>query len=454
MTTNTAQSVQPQAIPTFPGSPLVGSATALMKDPMSILTRATLDYFPVVRLVLPGAADAYVPSDARIVEHMLVGNVKNYDKRARGFEMLRKIVGEGLVTSAGDFWKRQRRIAQPAFHKERIARFGEAMVRASMDLVDGWKTGKPLDLAEAFNRVTLRLVGETLLSADITATTDATRDAMAVALEHLVRRSLNPFSLPEWVPTRENFAFKKALATLDDIVFTVIKDRRAGKLTSHDLLAMLMEARDPETGEGMTDGQLRDEVMTIMLAGHETTASALAWTAVLLGQNPQVEARLVQELDSVLGGRAPTIDDVSKLQYTGMVFKEAMRLYPPVWSIGRRVVEEDLVQGVLFPKDSHIFLCPYALHRHPKYWKDPEVFEPMRWAPEAPQPEKGTYLPFNIGQRKCIGDVFATIEAQLILAIIYSRTKVELVPGHPIEPHALLTLRPKHGVMVTTTPRS
>ncbi len=453
MASATAGSAPSQTVvPTFPGSPLIGAANLLMKDPLSTLSRATLDYFPAVKLVLPGAADAYVPSDAKIVEHVLITNVKNYDKRTRGFEMLRTIVGNGLVTSAGEFWKRQRRIAQPAFHRERIATFGAAMVKAGMDMVDGWAHDAPFDLADEYMRVTLQLVGETLISGDLASSASKSREAITVALEHLLRRSLNPFSMPEWVPTPNNLAFKNALAHLDGIVLGVISDRRAGKAAPHDLLAMLMEARDPETGEAMTDGQLRDEVMTILLAGHETTAVALSWTSALLAQHPRVEEKLVAELDAVLEGRTPSLEDVPKLQYTGMVFKEGMRLFPPVWSIGRRVVETEVVEGVLFPKDSHVFLCPYGMHRHPKYWKNPEAFEPERWA-DGVEPVKGTYLPFNIGQRKCIGDVFATIEAQLLLAVIFSRKKLTLVPGHSLEPQALLTLRPKHGVKVTAAPR-
>jgi cytochrome P450 len=436
----------------MPGQPLLGSLRALQRDPFAVLTEATLSFSPWVRLKVPGS-DIYVPGDAAVFEHILVTNVRNFDKQLRSYQMLRNIVGVGLVTSDGDFWKRQRRTAQPAFHRERIAAFGEVMSRASSEMVDAFVLGKPFDVAAAFNHVALKLVGETILSNDVTTSASRVEPAMRVALEHLVRRSLDPLSAPEWVPTRKNRAFRAAIEELDRVVNGVIANRRAGKDTRNDLLAMLMEARDPETGEGMTDTQLRDEVMTIFLAGHETTATALSWTAMLIAQHPDVEARLVEELTQVLGGRRPGMQDVAKLTYTGMILKESMRLYPPVWSLGRRVVEDEVVAGVLLKKNTQIFLCPYAIQRHPKYWKDPERFDPSRWASDAPTPTKGTYLPFNIGQRKCIGDVFATVEAQIILATLYQRVHLTLVPDRPVRQEALLTLRPADGVWVTASPR-
>jgi len=302
-------------------------------------------------------------------------------------------------------------------------------------------------------QVTLRLVGETLLSSDVTSEASAVGRAITVALEHLIHRTLHPFGAPEWVPTPRNLGFRRALRTLDDVVHGLIAERRKGGGPQGDLLAMLMEATDPETGEGMSDAQLRDEVMTIFLAGHETTANALAWTVMLLGRAPEVERQVLAEPDAVLQGRTPTMGDVPKLPFLGMVLKESMRLYPPVWSLARRVVEREVVQGVTFEKGSLVFLCTFALHRHPGVWRDPEAFDPSRWAPGAPPPPKGAYLPFSTGQRKCIGDTFATVEATLILATLLSRVHLELVPGQTFEPEPVITLRPKGGVHVVATPR-
>lgn len=443
----------PLPMPSLGGLPLVGVLPELQKDPLGVMERGTLNYGPMVRMPLPLGVEAFLISEPQLVEHVLVTNSRNYVKQTRGYEMLRKVLGNGLVTSEGDFWKRQRRIAQPAFHRERLFAFGETMTKAATDMVDGWKPGQTFDVADAFMRVTLRLVGETLLSSDVTSAASEVGQAITVALEHLIHRTLHPFSFPEWVPTPTNLAFKKALHQLDSVVMGMIATRRAGKGPTNDLLAMLMEARDPETGEGMSDEQLRDEVMTIFLAGHETTANALAWTVMLLGKSPAVEQRLMKELNEVLGGRVPTMSDVPKLTYTAMVLKESMRLYPPVWSLARRVEEDDVVDGVVFPKGAIVFICPYALHRHPKHWKDPEAFDPERFAADAPAPTKGAYLPFSMGQRKCIGDTFAMVEAQLVLATVLQRMHLALVPGQAFAPEPVITLRPLGGVKVVATKR-
>lgn len=436
----------------LPGVPWLGALPALQRNPLRVMERATLGYGPAVRLPLP-LVEGLVVSDPALVEHILVTNSRNYVKQTRGYDMLRTVLGNGLVTSEGDFWKRQRRIAQPAFHRERLWDFGERMTRAASQMVDGWRPGVPFDAAEAFMQVTLRLVGETLLSSDVTSEASAVGRAITVAIEHVIHRTLHPFGAPEWVPTPRNVGFRRARRTLDEVVLGLIADRRRGGGPTGDLLAMLMEATDPETGEGMSDTQLRDEVMTIFLAGHETTANALAWTVMLLGRSPDVERRVVAELDAVLAGRAPTMADVPKLPLLGMVLKESMRLYPPVWSLARRVVEREVVHGVTFEQDALVFLCTFALHRHPAVWRDPEAFDPSRWAVGAPPPPKGAYLPFSTGQRKCIGDTFATVEATLILATLLSRVHLELVPGQTFEPEPVITLRPRGGVQVVATMR-
>jgi cytochrome P450 len=446
------ESTSALTLASLPGVPWLGALPALQKNPLRVMARATLDYGPAVRLPLP-IVEGLVVSDPGLVEHVLVTNSRNYVKQTRGYDMLRMVLGNGLVTSEGEFWKRQRRIAQPAFHRERLALFGDVMTRAAAQMVEGWRPGVPFDAAEVFMQVTLKLVGETLLSSDVTSEASAVGRAITVALEHLIYRTLHPFGLPEWLPTPRNVRFRRALTALDEVVLGLIAERRRGGGPSNDLLAMLMDATDPETGEGMSDAQLRDEVMTIFLAGHETTANALAWTVVLLGRAPEVERRVVEELESVLDGRPPTMADVPKLPALGMVLKESMRLYPPVWSLARRVVETETVQGVTFEKDALVFLCTYALHRHPGVWRDPEAFDPSRWAPGAPPPPKGAYLPFSTGQRKCIGDTFATVEATLILATVLSRVHLTLVPGQTFEPEPVITLRPKGGVQVVATVR-
>ncbi|MDP1821769.1 MAG: cytochrome P450 [Archangium sp.] len=439
--------------PTLPGArPLVGVLPQLQRNPLEVMERATLKYGPLTYLPLP-TLEGYVLGHPGLVQHVLVTNAKNYVKQTRGYDMLRLVLGNGLVTSDGAFWKRQRRIAQPAFHRERLAGFGEVMTRAANEMVESWEPGKPFDFAAEMMRCTLRVVGETLLSADVTKQADHVGAALTVVLEHLIHRTLHPLSMPEWLPTPTNLRFKRSLEELDRVVLGLIAERRKGGGPRHDLLAMLMESRDPETGEGMTDGQLRDEVMTIFLAGHETTANNLAWTMALLGRAPEVERKMVAEAKGVLGTALPTMADVHKLPYAMNVIRESLRLYPPVWSLGRRVVEDDLVEGYLLPKDALVFISPWAIHRLPEFWTDPLAFDPDRWLVEDPRRAHGSYLPFSMGQRKCIGDTFATVEAQLILTTVMQKVHLSLVPGQTFEPEPVITLRPRGGVHVVATRR-
>ncbi len=438
---------------TFPGArPLVGVLPQLQASPLRVMERATLEFGPVTHLPLP-RLEAFVLGSPKLAHHVLVANVKNYSKQTRGYEMLRLVLGHGLITSEGDFWKRQRRIAQPAFHRERLAGFGELMTRAAHEMVDGWVPGRPFDFAAEITRCTLRVVGETLLSADVTLEASRVGRALTGVLEHLIERTLDPLSAPEWLPTPENLRFKRSLNALDEVVLELIDERRRGP-AKNDLLSMLMDAKDPETGEGMTDLQLRDEVMTIFLAGHETTANTLAWVVTLLGRTPAVERTLVAELRQVLGSAAPGIEHVQRLPFTSNVIKEALRLYPPVWTLGRRVVEDEVVDGWTFKKNALVLFSPWALHRLPEFWADPLAFDPTRWDVEDPRRAHGSYLPFSMGQRKCIGDTFALIEAQLILAVMLQRVHLELVPGQTFEPEPVITLRPKGGVHVVASPRS
>ena len=437
----------------LPGArPLIGVLPQLQANPLEVMERATLQYGPLTHLALP-TLEGFVLGHPNLVQHVLVTNVKNYVKTTRGYDMLRMVLGNGLVTSDGAFWKRQRRIAQPAFHRERLTGFGQVMTKAASEMVDGWKMNEPFDFAAEMMRCTLRIVGETLLSADVTKQADHVGHALTVVLEHLIHRTLHPLSMPEWLPTPTNLRFKRSLEELDRVVLGLIAERRKGGGPTNDLLAMLMESRDPETGEGMTDEQLRDEVMTIFLAGHETTANNLAWTMALLGRAPDVERKMVAEAKTVLDGALPGMEHVHRLPYAMNVIKESLRLYPPVWSLGRHVVEDDLVDGYLLPKDALVFISPWAIHRLPEFWSDPLAFDPDRWLTEDPRRAHGSYIPFSMGQRKCIGDTFATVEAQLILTTVMQRVHLSLVPGQTFEPEPVITLRPRGGVHVVATKR-
>ncbi len=438
-------------VPTLPGRALLGVLPELQRNPLAMMERAAFELGPVVRLPVP-TTQVFALNHPALAERVLVSHVKTYSKQSRGYEMLRLVLGNGLVTSEGSFWKRQRRIAQPAFHRERLASFAERMVVAAEEMVARWVPGQEIDVAHEYMHCTLRVVGETLLSTDVTAEADTVGPALTTLLEHLIHRTTHPLALPEWVPTPRNLAFRRALERLDAVVLELIARRRRGGGPTDDLLAMLMTMRDPETGEGMDDAQLRDEVMTIFLAGHETTANLLAWTTVLLGRAPEVERRLVDEL-APLGARRLTMADLPTLRFSSMVLRESMRLYPPVWTLGRLVEEDDEVLGYRIPKGAIVFVSPWVIHRLPEFWTDPQAFDPDRWAEEDPRRARGSYLPFSMGQRKCIGDGFAMMEGQLILATVLQRVHLALSPGQQFEPEPVITLRPKGGVRVTVTPR-
>lgn len=399
------------------------------------------------------------------VEHILVDNNRNYVKRGGpGNELLRPVVGNGLLTSDGDFWLRQRRLVQPAFHRRRIAAFSTTMTHAARAMLDRWAsragTGEPWDVAEEMMRLTLEIAGRTLFSVDLTGEAETIGDAFVAASQKVIDYSTIPYGslflrMPfmPGVPT-----LNRNVAALDGVVNGLIAERRqhrlAGQGESADLLDMLMDARDEETGATMTDEQLRDEVMTLMLAGHETTALALSWAFYLLSQHPQVRERLETEVDAVLGDRTPTMEDIPALTYTAQVLDEVLRLYPPAYLLSRFTIADDVVGGYDLPAGSVLSLSPYVTHRHPEFWPEPESFDPDRFTPQrqAERP-RFAYFPFGGGPRQCIGNRFALTEAILVLAMVTQQFRLDLVPGHPIALEPLITLRPKHGILVTSTTR-
>jgi cytochrome P450 len=444
--------------PLFPGHPIFGAGQLFRTRPIETLFEITGACGDIARLRFPLKPHmAHLLRHPDYVRHVLVDNSKNYGKQTRGYSKLRSMLGSGLVTSEGEFWKRQRRIANPAFHRERIAHFSELMVTCADEMLGRWSeyivSGKPFDVSREMMRLTLRVIGLTMLSTDVEAQSSAVGDAIDDLLHITIHRINTVLGWPEWVPTAENRRYDRARNTLDKIVNDMIAERRRSGEDKGDLLSMLMAARDPETGEGMSDTQLRDEAMTVFVAGHETTANALAWTLCLLSRHPDAERALRQEVAQVLGDRPPKLEDLERLVQTDRVLKESMRLVPPVWVIARSAMEDDVIGGYRIPKDTWIFVSPYLTHHDPRFWRNPEGFDPARFTPEeeAKRP-KGAYFPFALGPRKCIGEVFAMMEARLILASILQRTRLELLPGRSIELDPTVTLRPKRGLWMTAKP--
>lgn len=436
-----------------PTVPLLGHIPLNMDQRLDFLMRTALESGDVVRFEFPHIT-AHLVAHPDHVQQVLVDQHRLFTKQTRGYRKLRTFLGNGLVTADGDFWLRQRRIAQPAFHKKRIAGFADAMARAAEDTTLRWSryadSGESFDVAAETSRLALRIAGETLLSSDPSDRANAVSAALTTVLHEANHRINTLWSPPEHWPTPRNRAYREAARELDAIVLEIIERRRRGAEHRDDLLQMLLEARDPDTGAAMDDKQLRDEVMTMFLAGHETTANALAWTFLLLSRYPAVARALTEEAREVLGDRVATADDLPKLDLARRVLNESMRLYPPVWIIGRSPSQDVEIGGFDVPAGSLVFVSQWVTHRHPRFWEDPEGFDPDRWLPERAKPmHRYQFFPFAAGPRMCIGAGFAMMEGQLVLATIARRLRVDLVPGHPIVPEPLITLRPKHGIRVT-----
>lgn len=405
-----------------------------------------------------GPRDVYLVRRPEHVKYVLQENAGHFSKQTRGYDALRAILGNGLVTSEGAFWLRQRRLAQPAFHRQRIAQFASTMVDLTGQLLERWEKeaarGGIVDLSQEMMALTLRVVGWTLLSTEIGPDSPVVAEALNELLHQVMPRTTRLLQLPLSVPTPMNLALARARRQLDGIVLRIIEERRRSGQLGDDLLGMLMAARDEDTGEAMSDAQLRDEVMTIFLAGHETTANALTWTLYLLSQHPSVRAKLEAEVEAALGNRTPRFEDLPQLGYVLAVINESMRLYPPVWMLVRRVEVDEAVGGFRLPRGSFVAVSPLVMHRDPVLFPDPERFDPERFVGAAPNAlPRFAFIPFSGGPRICIGNGFALMEAQLVLSMIVQRFRLDLVPGHRVERDPAVTLRPKFGMRMTIAAR-
>jgi cytochrome P450 len=409
---------------------------------------ATLAKGPVCYTRLLGKR-IYFINDAEYVKRILLDNVANYPKSHTYRNNLRPFLGDGLLLSEGDFWKRQRRLAQPAFHLRRLKVLAAAMAECAAGMSAHWQNGEVIDVMQAMNAVTMEIVAKTLFGANVSAEIGEVGEAMSILQEETGRVTLTAFfDLPEALTRPRSARFRKAVATLDAIVGRIIAERRKSGETKDDLLSMLLEARDEDTGEGMTDRQLRDELVTLFLAGHETTAIALTWTFHLLGQTPRAEEMLHKEVAEALGDKpAPEFDDLEKIPYARMVAEEAMRLYPPAYVFSRRAAADDLLGPFRMPAGAHIVISPYALHRRADYWPEPDQFWPERFAPGARTDRpKLADLPFGGGQRICIGNSFAMMEHAIVLATVVKNWRLESIPGREVKTEPRITLRPRGGL--------
>jgi cytochrome P450 len=451
--TTAASSLIQRRVPGPRGNIFYGITRELRRDPLGLYMQSTIEFGDLVRFQALPTIHWYLATHPSDVEHVLYGNQQNYIKGDFFTQRVGVLVGKGLLTSEGDFWRRQRRLSQPAFHRQYLAGLGATMVSATEDMAERWhiraKGGQPFDIALEMMRLTLRIASLTLFSTDISSETETVGPALRTAFEHVGFLLVHPFALSLNLPTARNLRFRQAKRVLDRVVYKIIDQRRRSGKDAGDLLSMLLLARDEETGGGMNDEQLRDEVLTLFIAGHETTAVALSWTFYLLALNPDADHKLRAELDRVLCGRSPSVDDLPNLRYTRMVLEESMRLYPPAWALPRQAIEDDVLGGYHIPAGSMVDISQYVTHRRPDLWEDPEKFDPERFTPEqsANRP-RFAYYPFGGGARTCIGNNFAMMEAQLILATIAQRFRFQLVREHPIVPDPTFVLKPRYGVMM------
>lgn len=430
------------------GWPLVGVVPQLAADSLGFLTHVAREYGDVARLPL-GTRPTYLLSSPADIEYVHLHTGREFNK-GYGTD---PFLGNGLVNSEGGFWRRQRRLAQPAFHRERIAAYAGMMTERTAWLLATWRGGERRDAHADMMRLTLGIVTETLFGADVETEAATIGEAVSTGITALTRETMRIIPLPRQLPTPTRVRMRHAAATLDRVIGKMIAARRAEGGDHGDLLSMFLAARDDD-GSGMTDAQLRDEAMTMFLAGHETTANALTWTWMLLSRYPGVEASLLTELHTVLGGRVPTLADAPRLRYTDAVIKEAMRLYPPVPLVARQPINDTVIGGYHIPAGSDLWMSQWVTQRDPRFWPDPEAFDPTRWlngSGDAAPPF--AYFPFGGGPRKCIGVTFAAMEAVLVLATIAQRFALR-VQGPVTVEATVFTARPKGGLPVQIVARA
>lgn len=434
------------------GNLLTGNLRAFRRDVLGLMLESARKYGDVVRFRI-GPVVVHLLNHPDHIERVLQSHARNYDKATRSSSKIRLISGDSLLTSNGEVWQRQRRLLQPSFHRQRIAGLASQMTDLTAEMLQRWQThllnGQPLDVASEIIHLTYTIVGKTLLGADVGGDLSAVEHAMETVLTHTFKSWGNVIDPPAYIPTPRNLRFRRAMQILDQIVYRIIAEHHSGKGASSDLLSMLLDVRDEQTGEGLSDAELRNETITFLLAGHETTANAVSWTFYLLSQNPDVERQLRAELAAVPDGGPPTVEHFPHLKFTTMVIQESMRLYPPIWAMERRAIAGDVMGGFDIPAGSSVVISPYVLHRNEKFWPNAERFDPTRFSTKP-----HAYIPFGSGPRFCIGAEFAMMEARLIVSMVMQACHLELVPGRPIEPLPGITLRPQNGLRMTVHPAS
>ncbi|MDF0651838.1 MAG: cytochrome P450 [Nitrospira sp.] len=449
-------SVSPFSLIDVPGgTPLLGHLSAFKHAPLETMSAWWRRHGDALRFRL-GPKTLHLFSHPDLAEELFVQQadrfMKVYDpRRPTGLAL---VLGNGLVTSSGEVWKRHRRIIQPIFHRSRMAAMADRMAQVGEQRIAAWgHCGRePVNIADEMMQLTLEVISQTMFTTSMAQHINQLRHALRVSLKYAFDSLHNPLRLPAWMPTPRNREFRSVMQFMDGLIYGLLAERRRSEAKHDDLLDLLLQARDEETGAGLTDQELRDEALTIFAAGHGTTANALAWTWYLLATHPEAKARFHEEVERVLQGRTPNVDDLQHLPYTRAVFEESLRLYPPVPVLQRKAATKTTVGGLPLPEGALVFVGIYNLHRHPAFWTDPDRFLPERWLNGERPTARYAYLPFGAGPRACVGIHFASVEGPLLLALIGRRYDLQLAQ-EVVEPEFFVTLRPKGGIRMTLQPR-
>ncbi len=443
-----------KSVPPFPKEKhwLFGSGYMLREKAHEQIEKLVKQYGEIFSLSLPFNR-IVIAAKPEYAQYVLVENNKNY-RKSLAYDMLRILLGNGLLTSEGDFWRKQRRLMQPAFHKQKLAELTDMMIKRTEREVERLrpkaKTGEYFDVGAEMTALTLDIISEAIFSNGVDGKEDFVAKQITLLNEYTTEKLNQPIRLPASFPTPFNMRERKAIKALDDLIYSIIDQRRKEGVSKSDLLSMLLDARDEETGEAMDNRQLRDEVMTIFIAGNETTAYAMTWTLYLLSQNPEAEGKMIQEIDEKLNaGTELNFSNVMGFQYVRQVVEESMRLFPPAWMVGRRNNEDDEIGGYRIFKDTNVLIPIWHFHHSEKYWDEPLKFKPERFSPEKKHNiNRYVYFPFGGGPRLCIGNNFALLEMQIILIHFYRNFRFQLKPNFVVEPEPMITLRPKNGMFM------
>jgi len=434
------------------GYPVLGALPQVMKDPLQVLSRMVREYGDLVCLGGFGSQKFYLVTHPRDIEHVWKTHHKNY-VRGSNFKLLRPLGGNGLFLNEGEPWRTQRRLLQPAFHLPRLMGMADTINASTEAMLERWRhgigPGEPFDLEHEMMGLLIEVSVKTLFGTEVAGDGETVHEAITTAFSILHRRVLSPVPFPWWVPFPDHVRFLRAVARLDEVVYRIIRERRQSGIEGNDVLSTLLSVRD-EDGNPMPDQQIRDEVVTMLVAGHESTGASLSWTLYLLSRYPIVARRVEEELAEVLGGRTPGFHDLPNLKYLSMVLKEGLRLYPPFWMLTRTPLEDDELAGHRIPAGSILMFSSYVTHRRPDFWANPEAFDPDRFLPENCEGRPPfAYFPLGGGPRVCIGSRLAEMQSLLVLAAALQRYSFHAVAGKRVEPAAMLSLRPKGGLWMT-----